>query len=152
MKVQKLALFPTVDNKKLETYSDGNHPHTSTNAHNLHKIINNPYTLIMLHVSLINCCPKGDVIQRHTKPTHTIYNLQVQWTCCCHMPKSSVSLTMAIYCQYTRDNSCTGIIAITCMRIPVYGLFMILNKLWVMYWCIWMITVTLHGTNNLKLL
>jgi len=40
----------------------------------------------MLHVSLINCCPKGDVIQRHTKPTHPIYNLHVQWTCCFHMP------------------------------------------------------------------
>jgi len=126
-----LALFPTVDNKKLETYSDGNHPHTSTNAHNLHKIINNPYTWIMLHVSLINCSPKGDVIQRHRKPTCPIYNLQVQWTCCCHVPMSSVSLRMAIYCQNTQENSCIWIIATTCRRIQIYGLFMILNKLWV---------------------
>jgi hypothetical protein len=84
----------------------------------------------MLYVLLINCSPKGDVIQRHTKPTHPIYNLHVQWTCC-HMPMSSVSLRMAIYCQNTQENSCTWIIATTCTRTQIYGLFMILNKLWI---------------------
>ena len=124
-----MALFPKVDNKNLETYSDVNHPHASTNAHNLYETINNPYTWIMLHVSFINCCPKGDVIQRHTKPSHPIYNLHVKWMCCFHRPMSSVSLRMEIYCQNTQENSCTWVIATTCRRIQVYGLFIILNKL-----------------------
>jgi hypothetical protein len=42
---------------------DYNHPYTPTNAHNLYKIINNPHTSSLLHVSAINCHPQGDIIQ-----------------------------------------------------------------------------------------
>ena len=28
---------------------------------------------MLLHVAVIKCHPQGDIIQRHTKPTHPVY-------------------------------------------------------------------------------
>jgi hypothetical protein len=42
-------------------HCDHNQPNTSTNAHNLHKIMYHPHTLTLVHVSAITRHPQGDI-------------------------------------------------------------------------------------------
>jgi hypothetical protein len=55
--------------------------HTPTNAHNLYKITDYPYTRSLLHVSAINCHLQGGLVRRHTKPPHPIYTYTVKNHC-----------------------------------------------------------------------
>jgi len=50
-----------------------NHPLTPTYAYNVYKIINHPYTGILLNISAISHYPEGNLIQRSTNLTHPIY-------------------------------------------------------------------------------
>ena len=43
----------------LKTKYSHSHPYMPTNAHNLYKIENHPYTWVLLHVSALNHLPQG---------------------------------------------------------------------------------------------
>lgn len=50
-------------------HCDCSQPHTTPNAHNSYKIIYDPYTETVLHVSAIHRHHQGDITPTHTQPT-----------------------------------------------------------------------------------
>jgi hypothetical protein len=57
-------------------YCDYNYPNTSTQAHNLHKILNHLHTLSLVQVSAITHHPQGDINTKEYKINTS--NLHIQ--------------------------------------------------------------------------